>query len=188
MSLEFHKRARQLFEEALERPEAERGLFLKGACGSDPSLYGAVERLLAAHDSSTAFLEPASRPTKRIGRYEIRGELGRGAMGVVYEAVDPLIGRTVAVKVIHLRGVYGDPREAEFLTERLFREARSAGQLFHPGIVVIFDVGKEGDAAFIAMERVDGMSLQQTLALGRMDMGQAAGCSKADGRGARLCA
>jgi serine/threonine-protein kinase len=174
MSLEFHKRARQLFEEALERPEAERRLFLKGACGSDPSLYGAVERLLAAHDSSSAFLEPASRPTKRIGRYEIRGELGRGAMGVVYEAVDPLIGRTVAVKVIHLEA-FADPREAEFLTERLFREARSAGQLFHPGIVVILDVGKEGDAAFIAMERVEGMSLQQTLALGRMDIGQALG-------------
>jgi serine/threonine-protein kinase len=57
----------------------------------------------------------------------------------------------------------------------LFREARSAGQLFHPGIVVILDVGKEGDAAFIAMERVEGMSLQQTLALGRMGIDQALG-------------
>jgi len=172
MSLESHKRARQLFEEALERPEAERRLFLKGACGSDTNLFDAVDRLLAAHDSSSAFLEPAARPTKHIGRYEIRGELGRGAMGVVYDAVDPLIGRSVAVKVIHLEA-FSDPREAEFLTERLFREARSAGQLFHPGIVVILDVGKEGDAAFIAMERVEGMSLQQTLALGRMDIGQA---------------
>jgi serine/threonine protein kinase len=174
MSLEFHKRARQLFEEALERPEAERRLFLKGACGTDPSLYGAVERLLAAHDSSSTFLETGSRPAKRIGRYEIRGELGRGAMGVVYEALDPLIGRSVAVKVIHLEA-FNDPREAGFLTERLFREARSAGQLFHPGIVVILDVGKEGDTAFIAMERVEGMSLQQTLALGRLSIGEALG-------------
>jgi tRNA A-37 threonylcarbamoyl transferase component Bud32 len=172
MSPESHKRARQLFEEALERPEAERRLFLKVACGGDTSLFDAVDRLLAAHDSSSAFLEPASLPTKRIGRYEIRGELGRGAMGVVYEAVDPLIGRTVAVKVIHLEA-FSDPREAEFLTERLFREARSAGQLFHPGIVVILDVGKEGDTAFIAMERVEGMSLQQTLALGRLSVVEA---------------
>jgi tRNA A-37 threonylcarbamoyl transferase component Bud32 len=172
MSPEFHKRARQLFEDALERPEAERRLFLKGACGSDTGLFDAVDRLLAAHDSSSAFLEPPSRPTKRIGRYEIRGELGRGAMGVVYDAMDPLIGRSVAVKVIHLEA-FSDPHEAEFLTERLFREARSAGQLFHPGIVVILDVGKEGDAAFIAMERVEGMSLQQTLALGRMGIDQA---------------
>jgi len=95
---------------ALERPEAERRLFLKGACGSDTNLFDAVDRLLAAHDSSSAFLEPAARPTKHIGRYEIRGELGRGAMGVVYDAVDPLIGRSVAVKVIHLEA-FSDPRE-----------------------------------------------------------------------------
>ena len=59
-----------------------------------------------------------------------------------------------------------DPREAEFLKDRLFREARSAGQLFHPCIVVVLDVGYEGDTAFIAMERVEGQTLQQMISAG----------------------
>jgi serine/threonine protein kinase len=84
-------------------------------------------------------------------------------MGVVYEATDPLIGRSVAVKIIHLQ-FRPDSKEAEFMRDRLFREARAAGRLFHPGIVVILDVGQEGDIAFIAMERVDGTTLEKTMA------------------------
>ena len=100
---------------------------------------------------------------ERIGRYVLTGELGRGAMGVVYEATDPLIGRSVAVKIIHLQ-LRPDSKEAEFMRDRLFREARAAGRLFHPGIVVILDVGQEDDIAFIAMERVDGITLERMLA------------------------
>lgn len=175
MSLEFHKRVRQLFDESLERPEAERLVYLEGACGGDASLFDAVERLLVARSSSSTFLATVSHDAKRIGRYVIREELGRGAMGVVYDALDPMIGRSVAVKVIHLQA-FTQPQEAEFLTERLFREARSAGQLFHPGIVIILDVGKEGDTAFIAMERVEGRSLQQIMAEGRrFNVGEALG-------------
>ena len=88
-------------------------------------------------------------------------------MGIVYDAVDPMIGRRVAVKVISLKAGM-DPGEAEFMKERLFREARSAGRLFHPGIVVIFDVGLHEDSAFITMEHVDGPSLQQLLADGQV--------------------
>ena len=83
-------------------------------------------------------------------------------MGVVYDAVDPMIGRRVALKVISLKEG-ADPRQAEFMKERLFREARSAGRLFHPGIVVILDVGLHGDSAFIAMEHIEGPSLHQVL-------------------------
>jgi hypothetical protein len=97
---------------------------------------------------------------KALGRYRILGELGRGAMGVVYRAVDPLIEREVALKTLLPdlpEDVIGDVRV------RFLREARSAGRLNHPNIVTIFDVGEEGDTAFIAMELLEGRSLQQML-------------------------
>src|SRR5229473_4453288 len=98
----------------------------------------------------------------RIGRYQIVKELGHGAMGVVYQAVDPTIGRHVAIKTIRL-GELDDPDERAKLRERLFREARSAGILSHPGIVTIYDMEEQGDVAFIAMEFVDGPTLDQLL-------------------------
>jgi alpha-tubulin suppressor-like RCC1 family protein/serine/threonine protein kinase len=84
-------------------------------------------------------------------------------MGIVFEAHDPLIGRTVALKTIRLEG-RGTPAERKWLRERLFREARSAGALSHPNIVTIHDSGVHEDLAFIAMERVDGPTLQHRLA------------------------
>lgn len=98
----------------------------------------------------------------RIGRYKIVRELGRGAMGVVYHAIDPNIGRPVAIKTINLGAVL-KPDEQERMRERLFREARSAGILSHPGIVTIYDVEQQGDVAYIAMEFVDGPTLDQVL-------------------------
>ncbi len=83
-------------------------------------------------------------------------------MGVVYLAVDPTIGRHVAIKTIKLSDV-NDPDERAKLRERLFREARSAGILSHPGIVTIYDMEEQGDTAFIAMEFVDGPTLDQLL-------------------------
>src|ERR1700693_3305923 len=98
----------------------------------------------------------------RIGRYKIVRELGRGAMGVVYHAIDPNIGRPVAIKTIHFGG-NRKPEEIDKMRERLFREARSAGMLSHPGIVTIYDVEQQGDLAYIAMEYVDGPTLDQLL-------------------------
>jgi serine/threonine protein kinase len=98
----------------------------------------------------------------RIGRYKIVRELGRGAMGVVYHAIDPNIGRPVAIKTIQIAGPR-KPEERERLHERLFREARSAGMLSHPGIVTIYDVEQQGELAYIAMEFVDGPTLDQLL-------------------------
>ena len=98
----------------------------------------------------------------RIGRYKIVRELGRGAMGVVYHAIDPNIGRPVAIKTIQL-GTVRNPEEQQRLRERLFREARSAGILSHPGIVTIYDVEQQDDVAYIAMEYVDGPTLDQLL-------------------------
>ncbi|MGA2115744.1 MAG: serine/threonine-protein kinase, partial [Bryobacteraceae bacterium] len=98
----------------------------------------------------------------RIGRYKIVRELGRGAMGVVYHAIDPNIGRPVAIKTIQLTGAR-TPDEQARLRERLFREARSAGILSHPGIVTVYDVEQQGDLAYIAMEFVDGPTLDRLL-------------------------
>ncbi len=98
----------------------------------------------------------------RIGRYKIVRELGRGAMGVVYHAIDPNIGRPVAIKTIRLADV-ANGEEQKRLRERLFREARSAGMLSHPGIVTIYDVEEQDGLAYIAMEYVDGPTLDQVL-------------------------
>lgn len=97
---------------------------------------------------------------QRIGRYEIEGELGRGGMGVVYRAKDPAIGRTVAIKTIRLNDLTTES-ERSSLRERLFREARSAGILSHPNIITIYDMGEENGVAYIAMEFVDGPTLEQ---------------------------
>ena len=98
----------------------------------------------------------------RIGRYKIVRELGRGAMGIVFHAIDPNIGRPVAIKTIQF-GTGRKPEELAKLRERLFREARSAGMLSHPGIVTIYDVEQQGEVAYIAMEYVDGPTLDQVL-------------------------
>ncbi len=97
-----------------------------------------------------------------IGRYQILGELGRGAMGIVYRAQDPAIGRLVAIKTIRL-AEFTDATERERLRERLFREAQSAGILSHPGIVVVYDVGEQDEVTYIAMEFVNGPSLEKLL-------------------------
>jgi serine/threonine protein kinase len=100
----------------------------------------------------------------QIGRYKIVAELGRGAMGVVFRALDPSIGREVAIKIIRLDEVPNAEQRAK-QRERLFREARSAGILSHPGIVTIYDMAEEGDMAYIAMEFVAGSTLEQILSL-----------------------
>ena len=87
---------------------------------------------------------------QQVVRYQILGELGRGAMGVVYKALDPAIGRTIAIKSIRLTDLT-DEAERRRLRDRLFREARSAGILSHPNIVTIYDIAEEGDRAYIFM-------------------------------------
>jgi serine/threonine protein kinase len=162
MAAEFDRRVRELFDRALERLETERIDFVRKECAGDAALFETVERLLVARGAAQSFMSSGSQPARQIGRYIIHSELGRGGMGIVYDAMDPVIGRNVAVKVINLNTVT-EPSQAELMRDCLFREARSCGQLFHPGIVVIFDVGQEEQSAFIAMERVDGPSLHQTL-------------------------
>jgi len=95
-----------------------------------------------------------------LGRYEIIGELGQGAMGVVYKAKDPLIDRVVAIKTINLNQALEEREEYE---ARFYQEARAAGRLSHHNIVTIYDVGKSGDVAYIAMEFLEGRELRDLL-------------------------
>lgn len=99
---------------------------------------------------------------QQVGRYRITGELGRGAMGVVYRAEDPTIGRTVAIKTIRLTDTASE-QEKKFLRDRLFREARAAGILNHPGIVTIYDIYEESDICYVFMEYVDGPALEKLM-------------------------
>ena len=96
----------------------------------------------------------------QLGRYEVISELGQGAMGVVYKARDPLIDRVVAIKTINLGLAQEEKEEYE---ARFYQEARAAGRLNHPNIVTIYDVGKSGDIAYIAMEFLQGCELRDLL-------------------------
>jgi len=99
--------------------------------------------------------------SQTFGRYTVVGQLGRGAMGVVYLASDPVLNRQVAVKTVDL-GV-DDPQEREFLRSRLLRDARAAAVLKHPNIVAVYDVFEEGGRAYVVMEYVEGDSLSARL-------------------------
>lgn len=96
----------------------------------------------------------------QLGRYNIIGELGQGAMGTVYKAVDPLIDRVVAIKTINLSLALDEKDEYE---SRFYQEAKAAGRLSHPNIVTIYDVGKSGEIAYIAMEFLQGRELRDML-------------------------
>ncbi len=94
----------------------------------------------------------------RLGRYEILAELGRGAMGRVYRALDPIVGREVAIKSLNLEEF--PRRQQEEILSRFRREAQAAGQLNHPNVVTVFDVGK----SFFVMELLRGETLQAHIA------------------------
>ncbi|MGH8310660.1 MAG: serine/threonine-protein kinase, partial [Steroidobacteraceae bacterium] len=106
-------------------------------------------------------------PITQLGRYQVRRELGRGAMGVVYEAQDPMLDRTVAIKTILLPG---DAAERKIYEARFFQEARAAGRLNHPAIITIYDVGREGDLAYMAMELLPGIDLRRRMNETRLSM------------------
>jgi len=101
-----------------------------------------------------------SQVMDKIGRYQILGELGKGAMGVVYKATDPNIGRTVAIKTLHfeLQGA-----ESEDMLARFRNEARAAGVMNHSNVITVYDAGEQDGMLYIAMEFVAGQTLQDLL-------------------------
>lgn len=129
--------------ERIPKLKGAESTMIFGASGSHPGDIGATIKDLD------------TKPT--LGRYEISGELGRGAMGIVYKGADPTIHRTVAIKTLRLSDF--EEKEIPGIKERFFREAESAGLLNHPNIVSIYDAGEEHDLAFIAMEFLNGEDL-----------------------------
>src|SRR5262249_35645115 len=105
--------------------------------------------------------EPVNRvapPPKQIGDFRLLREIGRGGMGIVYEAEQVSLGRHVALKVLPMHAT-GDARALE----RFRREARAAARLHHTNIVPVFEVGQEGDACFYAMQFIQGQGLDKVI-------------------------
>jgi serine/threonine protein kinase len=121
---------------------------------------------LPAHGTS---IDPrGEEPRLKLGRYEVVRELGKGAMGIVYLAKDPLIGRLVALKTIRA-SAHADDDETKEFQQRFIREAQAAGILNHPAIVTVHDIGNDepSGVSFIAMEYVEGNNLKEVLNQGR---------------------
>jgi serine/threonine protein kinase len=119
-----------------------------------PTQYGPTPRRTSANPAGAAGLEPGTP----LGKYVISGVLGRGGMGVVYEAYDPLLLRPVAIKMLPA-ALSSDPAAlAGFL-----REARAAAKLLHPNVVTVFEIGEHAGAFFLAMELVRGGSVADQL-------------------------
>ena len=102
---------------------------------------------------------------KKIGKYNIQSILGKGAMGIVYRALDPDINRKVAIKTIRF-DLASEETDNEEIMQRFMREAQAAGKLTHPNIITIFDVGREEDLTYIVMQFIEGPSLQRLIAQG----------------------
>jgi eukaryotic-like serine/threonine-protein kinase len=109
------------------------------------------------HPGGTMVLEGGTEKPM-LGRYQVEKELGKGAMGVVYQGKDPKINRTVAIKTLALAQEF-EPDELADVKARFFREAETAGRLNHPNIVSIYDAGEEHDLCYIAMEFLKGHDL-----------------------------
>ncbi|MCU0248439.1 MAG: serine/threonine-protein kinase [Bryobacter sp.] len=152
--------------DALERPEPERAAFLDHACGPDSQLRAEVERLLK--EDETGSLEspvavalgrtPDLTSGRMLGHFRIESRIGQGGMGAVYRARDEKLQRTVAIKVLadgHVSNLAG--------RQRFLREARAASALNHPGIVTIHEVATDDGIDYIAMELVEGESLDRRI-------------------------
>ncbi|HEX4955086.1 MAG TPA: serine/threonine-protein kinase [Thermoanaerobaculia bacterium] len=159
-----------IFEAVLEAPAGERDALLERLTAEEPELAVEVRRLLQADTAAGGFLEePAAlppAPTRRlalpatIGRYRVRERIGRGGFGEVFRCLDPQLEREVAVKTLHS----DDPE----LGRRFLREAVISARLDHPGIVRVFDSGRDGDTPYLVQELLAGEDLDRRLASGRL--------------------
>lgn len=151
----------ELYRAAIALDPVARKSFLDENC-ADPAVRAEVDRLLAAESTKTIHVATALAPGSTLGHYTIQHTLGAGGMGVVYEAVDQILHRTVAVKILAPGGIDEDTRL------RFLREAQAASALNHPNIVTVYEVGQQNGTDFIVMERVSGQTMRQ--AIGRKAM------------------
>ena len=170
------ERLKPLFHGALEQPPPQRPDWLRAQC-EDEAVRREVLALLHSHETAGDFLEApatfdpadaAAQDVWQIGAYAIRGELGRGGMGVVYLAEDIRLGRTVALKALPATFA-NDPQRRE----RLRREARAAAALTHPGIAIVYALEEIDGELYIASEHVRGRTLRAELAEGPLGAARA---------------
>ena len=173
----------RICQAALERPIAERGVFLVEACGGDEDLRRDVDQLLAHEGAAAVFLEtpalaiaahdvatmdPALTVGSRLGVYTIQSRLGSGGMGEVYRARDPALGRDVAIKV--LPAIFTTDRER---LARFEREARVLAALNHPNIATIHGIEQLDGIPALVLELVEGETLADVIAAGPIPIDKA---------------
>jgi eukaryotic-like serine/threonine-protein kinase len=172
------EKVEQIYNAALERPEAERAAFLGEACGGDEELRRDLESLLGYAQGAGDFLEPPAPAAsvlaagRCISNYRVISKLGAGGMGEVYLAEDTRLGRRVALKVLP-RELADDPARKA----RLIHEARAASALNHPNIVTLHDIGSEGGIDFLVMEYVAGKPLAELIPRQGMPVKEALRCA-----------
>ncbi len=165
------RRAKELFDLALDRTGAKRDAFLSEACGADGELREEVESLLAASDAPDSLMDgvfaAADKPKTpltvgtRFGPYEIVALIDAGGMGEVYKARDTRLNRTVALKTLPAHH-----RDDADRRRRFEREAQAVGALAHPHICVLYDVGHHNRIDFLVMEFLEGETLASRLLKG----------------------
>ena len=166
MSPQRWARVKEVFAAARDVSASQRAAYLDAACGADGELRIEVERMLA-HDDEGSLHSPAAgllggarrfAPGDMVGPYRVEVELGQGGMGVVYRAFDTRLRRSVAFKVLPPEDLADPDRK-----QRLLREARAASALNHPNIVTVHEVGSDSGVDFIAMEFVEGKTLDAVI-------------------------
>jgi serine/threonine protein kinase/Flp pilus assembly protein TadD len=174
---------KEMFHRALDCDPAERSAFLDNTCGDDAVLRREVEELLASHQEATDFIESplvaiATRIVQdtetdlligqMIGHYKVVKRIGAGGMGEVYLASDITVGRSAALKVLPPRLTNNGER-----LRRFQQEARTVAALNHPNILTIYEVGADDSSRYIASELIEGETLRQRLARGRIEIVEA---------------
>jgi serine/threonine protein kinase/tetratricopeptide (TPR) repeat protein len=165
-----------IYHAAVACSDGERAALLARLCSGDESLRREVESLIAQSNGDFlrtgdgAMLAAASAHLtgRQLGSYEIRSHLGSGGMGDVYEAYDPRLDRSVAIKVV--RPDFSADAERR---RRFEREARAAAALNHPNVVAVYDVGSQDATPYIVMEYVDGQTLRALLEKERLPLPRA---------------
>jgi eukaryotic-like serine/threonine-protein kinase len=146
----------ELYKAAIALEPLARKRFLDENC-ADPTERAEVDRLLAAEPTKTILVATALAPGSTLGHYTILHSLGAGGMGVVYEAIDQVLHRTVAIKILAPGTIDEDTRL------RFLREAQAASALNHPNIVTVYEVGQQSGTDFIVMERISGQTMRQAI-------------------------
>ncbi|PYS67118.1 MAG: hypothetical protein DMF73_20065, partial [Acidobacteria bacterium] len=169
MATEHLQQVQDLFHAVLEREPRDRSFFLDEACSGNKSLLQEVESLIVAHEEEEHFIDSPAyvataemltdgqefKPGQTLSHYEICSVLGEGGMGKVYLAEDKKLKRKVALKVLPTANS-GD----EEARRRLLREAQAAAALDHPNICAIYEVDEESDRSYIAMQYIEGETLE----------------------------